>query len=63
MCKVEYIALKKVMKEYIQLKYLFNQIELLAEFKSDNTLFTDSQSAREFSKNLEHYAKTKYINI
>ena len=57
------MVLKEVIKEYIWLKHLFNQIELLAEFKSDNTLFTDSQSAREFSKNLEHYAKTKYINI
>ena len=36
---------------------------MLSDFKSENIIFTDSQSAIALSKNPEHHSRTKHIDI
>jgi len=63
-CEAEYMALKETIKEHLWLKLLFKQIRQLLEDKEyNNTLYIDSQSAIELSKNLEHHSRTKHIDI
>ena len=62
-CEAEYMALKDAIKEYFWLNYIFDQIVMLSDFKSENILFTDSQSAIALAKNPEHHSRTKHIDI
>ena len=55
------MALKEAVKEYV---YLINLLKDL-DIKNSKLyyLFTDNQLAIDLVKNLEHYVKSKYIDI
>jgi hypothetical protein len=59
--EAKYIALKEAIKEYLYLIGVIKQLNI--ENKEKIYLFTDSLSGIKLVNNLEHYAKTKYINI
>ena len=61
-CEAEYMALKEASKELIWLKSFFSQIELLKSYRVDK-IYCDNKSAIDLSKNPEHHARTKYIDI
>jgi hypothetical protein len=64
-CEAEYMAYKEAAKESIYLnsfiKELFKEINTI--FNSNNTIYTDSLSAIELSKNPTYYARTKHVDI
>jgi len=55
------MALKEVIKEYLYLISVIKQLNIANKEKL--YLFTDSLLAINLANNLEHYAKTKQINI
>ena len=55
------MALKEAVKEYLYLISVIKQLNI--ENKEKFHLFTDSLLAIKLANNLEHYAKTKHINI
>ena len=55
------MALKEAIKKYLYLISVIKQLNIVNKEKF--YLFTDSLLAIELVYNLEHYAKTKYINI
>ena len=59
-CKAEYIALKEASKELIWLQSLFNQLNIKY---NANLIYCDNKSTIDLSKNSEHYARTKHIDI
>ena len=60
-CEAEYMALKEAIKEYLYLISVIKQLNI--ENKEKFYLFTDSLLAIDLVNNLEHYAKTKHIDI
>ena len=61
-CEAEYMALKEAAKELIWLKTVFNEIKPLNKYNTD-LLYCDNKSAIDLSKNPEHHARTKHIDI
>ena len=55
------MALKEAIKEYLYLISVIKQLNI--NNKEKFHLFTDSLLVIQLANNLEHYAKTKYINI
>lgn len=65
-CEAEYMALKEAIKEYIYLINIYKQLQINSLLKislPEFYLFTDNKLAIDLANNLEHYAKTKYIDI
>jgi hypothetical protein len=59
--KAKYIALKEAIKEYLYLISIIKQLNIANREKF--YLFIDSLLAINLANNLEHYTKTKHINI
>ena len=55
------MALKEAIKEYLYLISVIKQLNIANKEKF--YLFTDSLLAIDLANNLEHYAKTKHIDI
>ena len=57
------MALKEAVKELLWLKSIFKQIDCLNNKYPTDIIYCDNKSAIDLSKNPEHHAKTKHIDI
>jgi len=65
-CEAEYMVIKEAIKEYIYLINIYKQLQISELLNIKNPkfyLFIDNKPAIDLANNLEHHAKTKYIDI
>ena len=61
--KAEYIALKEAAKEQVWLNTVLNKLKPIINYIKTGLIYCNNKSAIDLSKNPEHHARSKHIDI